>query len=160
MKRGSEFYCWKHREKWSSRYIRVQGVHPEIKHQGIFFTFCNDLLRGDFAAGIWSLCEVSQGKEAPDGAGRALGSRGWQSAEQRDWHYRCHKAILLSCKIQIFIHYVDPSDSDPCPRTADILYKASAACTQLNKISPASAFNQHQTTPTATSSVAKFWSCW
>lgn len=42
--------------------------------RAFIFTFCNDLLRGDFAAGTWSLFEVSQGKEAPDGAGRALGS--------------------------------------------------------------------------------------
>lgn len=82
------------------------------------------------------------GEGGPRWCWKSFGELGWQSAEQRDWHYWCHKAILQSCKIQIFIHYVDPSDSDPRPRTTDILYKASAACTQLNKIWPASASTQ------------------
>lgn len=103
------------------------------------------------------------GEGGPRWCWKSCRDQGWQSAEQPDWHYWCHKDIALSCKIQIFIHYVDPSDGDPCPRTTDILEKASAACAQLNTTSPASSSMQSiQSTSDESHSnklSAKFWSC-
>lgn len=156
MKRGSGFYCWKHWEKWSSRY---QGAGCTSRNQtpGHFFHVLLWLVERRLCCWDMEPLWGEPGEGGPRWCWKSFREQGWQSAEQRDWHYWCHKAILLSCKIQIFIHYADPSDSDPCPRTTDILYKASAACTRLKK---RKAFNQHQMTPTATSSVAKFWSCW
>lgn len=115
------------------------------------------LFRGDVAAGIWGVSEVSQGKDAPDGAGGALGSR---SDSPLSKETDITDAVLLSCKIKIFIHYVDPSDSDPCPRRADILYKASPACTQLDYIPPASESMQSIQSTSKKLPVAKFGRCW
>lgn len=69
------------------------------------------------------------GEGRPRWCWKSLREQSWQSAEQRDWHYWCHNAIVLTCKIQIFSHHADLSDSDPRPRRTNILREASSACT-------------------------------
>lgn len=132
--------------------------------RAFFFTFCNDLLRGDFAAGIWSLFEVSQGKEAPDGAGRALGSSAdsllsketditdatklfcWVAKYRYSFIMQIHQTVTL---VQGQLTY--------CIRHQLLVHSWKKSRLRAHQ---RKAFNQQQMTPTATSSVAKFWSCW
>lgn len=102
-------------------------------------TCCEDtLLLGCGASLRW----VRGRKDAPDGAGRAWGSRADSPLSKETDITDATKLFCWVAKIHIFIHYADPSDGDPCPRRSDILYEASSACVQPNWISPASASTQ------------------
>lgn len=130
----------------------------------LFPTFCNDLFRGDFAARMWSLFEMSQGKDAPDGAGRAWGSRAdsplsietditdatklfcWVAKYRYSFIMQIHQTVTL---VQ--------GELTSCMRRHLLVHSWT---TSRQRARQCKAFDQHQMAPVATRSRAKFWSCW